>query len=59
MVEKYETLSHQDIRMDERKSKAIIAFLPYAARQEKNGTGELSNAFSRVVGFSLYFKPAT
>jgi hypothetical protein len=49
--------------MDERKSKAAIAFLPYAARREENGTGELSNAFFRVVTFSLIshciFEPVT
>ena len=35
-------------------SKATIAFLQYAARQEKNGTGELPNLSFRAVG-SLVF----
>jgi len=33
-------------------SKATIAFLQYAARQEENGAGELLNTSFRAVGFS-------
>ena len=53
-MEKYEAVSppilHMDIR---RESKAIIAFLQYAARQETSGTGELPKASFPDVKFSL------
>ena len=38
--------------MDEHKSKATIALLPYMARREETGTGELPNTTFRAVGFS-------
>jgi len=52
MVKQYETISPQILRTDEHKLKATIAFLPYAARQEENGSGELPNTSFCDVGLS-------
>ena len=58
MIEKYETLSPQILRMDAHKLKATIAFLPYAVRLGETGTGELPNISSRATGFSQPSHPS-
>lgn len=43
ITQEYETIAFEDLCMDESKHRATIAFLPYAARWEKDGKGKLPN----------------
>jgi len=51
-MEKYEAVSPEILRAGAHGSKATIAFLIYAVRQEENGTGELQGPSFRAVGSS-------
>ena len=52
-MEKYETVSPEILRVGAHGSKATIAFLQYAARQEEDSTGELLPSCRILAAFSL------
>ena len=52
-MEKYETVSPEIPRVGAHGSKATIAFLQYAARQEEDSTGELLPSCRILAAFSL------
>ena len=52
-MEKYETVSPEILRAGAHGSKATIAFLQYAARQEEDNTGELLPSCRILAAFSL------
>ncbi|KAF9645111.1 hypothetical protein BDM02DRAFT_703128 [Thelephora ganbajun] len=51
IIREYETIDPDDLRTDSSKDMATIAFLPYVARREEDGTGKPPNTPFRVAGF--------
>ena len=55
MIREYETIATENWHVVEAKGEATIAFLPYAARREEDGTGELLVILLRATKPTLIF----